>query len=132
KSPVIDKLRRGDQCLDEFVAFVSIFAREKLADTYWRRERAGQVQAHAAKKLVVARQIGGFNMEFAQLGEDIVVDKIRPRDFRVCRSRCSDDPNYSASRLPGGPNQYRGLARLDSGNDPGTCDGCDLRIVDLI
>ena len=39
---------------------------------------------------------------------------------------------HAVRGLASGPNQYRGLTGLDSGNDSGTSDGCDLGIVDLI
>src|SRR5713101_7458315 len=71
-------------------------------------------------------------MKFAQLGKDIVVDKIESGDFGVCGSRCSDDAEHRTSRLSSAPNQYRGFTGLDSGNDASAGDAGHFHIVDLI
>ena len=105
--PLVYKLRRTDQPVDQAVALVRREVGQKRAHVGGRRNAAGQVQRDAPQELLVAGQRRRHNILRGHLAEDLGVDEAPLRDAaagiaRLGRAgrRFAEPRNAFVHRLP--------------------------------
>jgi hypothetical protein len=127
--PVIGEFRGGDEGVDEFLAFLGVAEGQEFADAFGGREGAGEVETDAAEELGVGGDVGGEDVDFAELGEDGVVDEIGAGDGGVVGDGGADDADGGAGEEPGGADEDGGFAEAFAFDDAIGGDGSDFAVI---
>ena len=112
EGPIVGELQRLQEDAHQFLPLVRVPAGQKLPNPMGRGQGPGQVEADAPEKLGVAGALRRLQMEFAQFGQDMIVDVVAGQKSRRVRHHVGDDADPGAHHVTRGPHQDGGFTRI--------------------